>query len=149
MAKAKYLWSLMKNSWRNAVDITAALFVSVSFIDYVILGHVSPAASYLSSLTPIVTALLFASSWLFLMFFMSLRETRNWIPIKRWLCVVLFLMASLLSCYLTAITKMRPGWPLSNWMCKEEVGWTLLVLLSVAAIVIVITGKDIKNHQIQ
>lgn len=149
MANAEYLWSLTKSSWSNAVDTSAALFVSVSVISYLILGHVPPAAGSLSSLMPIITVLLFASSWLFLVFFMSLRETKNWTPLKRWLWAALYLVGLFLSCYLIAITGMRPGLPLSNWMYKEELGWAVLVLLSVLAIVIVITGKGIKNHQIQ
>jgi len=149
MANAKYLWSLMKSSWSNAVDISAALFVSVSFIIYLILGDVAPAAGSLSSLMPIITALLFASSWFFLVFFMSLRETKNWTPLKRWPWAVLYVVGLVLSCYLIAITAMIPGLPLSNWMYKEELSWAVLGLLSVLAIVIVITGKGIKNHQIQ
>lgn len=149
MANAKYLWSLMKSSWSNAVDISVALFVSVSVINYLILGYVPPAAGSLSSLMPIITALLFASTWLFLVFFMSLRETKNWTLLKRWLWVAPYLVGLFLSCYLIAITEMRPGLPLSNWMYKEELGWAVLALLTVLAIVIVITGKGIKNHQIQ
>jgi len=149
MANAKYLWSLMKSSWSNAVDISVALFVSVSVINYLILGYVPPAAGSLSSLMPIITALLFASTWLFLVFFISLRETKDWTRHKRWLWAALYLVGLFLSCYLIAITEIRPGLPLSNWMYKEELGWAVLMLLFMLAIVIVITGKGIKKPPVQ
>lgn len=145
MINAKYLWSLTRSSWSDAVDASVALFITASCINYLVLGHVPEAASSLSNLMPIITALLFASTWLFLVFFMALKEANSWTPLKKWLWKGFHLVGLLFSCYLLAITAIVPGLPLSNWMCNKAVGWVILAFLSVLAIVIIITGKEIKK----
>ncbi len=148
MVRLKYFWCLAKGNWRNAVDASAALYVSFSVILYLVTGRISDAATALANLMPIITATLFVPVLLFQVFFMSQKEAKNWMPLKQWVWNVFFLVGLVFSFYFIALTGMIRVLPLSGWMCREEVGWTVFIILFVLAIVIVLTGKEIKNQQV-
>jgi hypothetical protein len=149
METIKYLGTLTKSCWSYAVDASAAFFVFISFFNYILQGSISEVTKILAESIPVITALLFICPWLFLIFFMSRKTASNWRPYKRWIWIVFHLLGLLFSCYLISITEMRPNLPLSYWIYKGKVGWIIVVILSILALIIIVTGKDVINHKTQ
>jgi hypothetical protein len=81
---------------------------------------------------------------------MSLREIKkNWTLVNRLLYRVFLLIIILYWFYFYYLNSIISRLPLHDWTYKNTVGWILLGLLTVSSIVIILTGKEIRNYIIQ
>ena len=85
---------------------------------------------------------------IFEVFLLSQEEAKDWMPLKKKLWTSIYVVGLFFCFYTIALAEAIPQLPLSGWTCKEEVGLTVFIALSVLTILIALTRNDIKGHQV-
>lgn len=140
MSNLKYLWSMIKDSWKNALTASATLFVIFAVTAYLFVPDQGASViGRLSNIMPMITAVIWATVFAFTVIFLFLRwiEKRN--PRKRWLWQLSITALLILAWFLIVF---KPDTFLSSLISVEVIGEIIIALLLIVAIVIIITTKN-------